>query len=476
MSDGMKKTVKTEHLELGMYVILGVPWYKHPFVKGEFILKEEDQIQQIFDSNIEEVIVDPEKSIVIENERTSARIQTNKDKPSIRTNLPNKSREVSRGERVPVQEKLIAIQKHSEDQRKASEPQREQTAKPLSANVVPGESKEAVPEAKIPAREKPIALQNHYEDQRKASGPQREQTAKPLSVSVVPDESGEVSRGERLPVGEKLKLMQKHSEVQQKASEPQPEQISKPLSRTIVPDELREAIHNAKLPPQEKAKAVQAHSVTMIRNLLDNPTAGNISDTKKVIADVVDLILTDDATSLYLLSITSHDFYTYTHSVNVGFLSVLLSKALFKKSTGHDMHELGAGFFLHDLGKVNIDPAIINKPGKLTEEEMTKMKQHPDIGYKVLYETNQLTHECKKIVMQHHERYDGKGYPLGLKGDEIHLYGRICSVADVFDALTSDRPYRQKLKPFPALKLMKEQMIEHFHKELFDKFVFLFTN
>jgi HD-GYP domain-containing protein (c-di-GMP phosphodiesterase class II) len=262
---------------------------------------------------------------------------------------------------------------------------------------------------------------------------------------------------------------------EERKPELRPEQSSKPQSRNIVPDELSDAIHNANLPPQEKAKAVQVHSFTMIRNLLDNPTAENIRDTKKGIAEIVDLILTDDSTSLYLLSITSHDFYTYTHSVNVGFLAVSLSKELFKKSTAHDMHELGAGFFLHDLGKVHINPAIINKPGKLTEDEMTRMKQHPDMGYKVLFETNQLTHECKKIVLQHHERYDGKGYPRGLKGDEIHLYGRICSIADVFDALTSERPYKQKLSPFPALKLMKEQMIEHFHKDLFDQFVLLFS-
>ena len=257
--------------------------------------------------------------------------------------------------------------------------------------------------------------------------------------------------------------------------EPHPAQTLKPLSRTIVPDELRDAIHNAKLLPQEKAKAVQTHSFTMISNLLNNPTAENISDTKKGIAEIVDLILKDDATSLCLLNITSHDFYTYTHSVNVGFLAVLLSKALFKKSTAHDMHELGAGFFLHDLGKVHIDKDIINKPGKLTDEEMNTMKRHPHMGHQILIETKQLTDECNKIVLQHHERYDGKGYPRGLKGNEIHIYGRICSIADVFDALTSERPYRQKLSPFPALQLMKEQMIEHFHKELFDQFVLLFS-
>jgi HD-GYP domain-containing protein (c-di-GMP phosphodiesterase class II) len=253
------------------------------------------------------------------------------------------------------------------------------------------------------------------------------------------------------------------------------EQKLKPLSRTIVPDELMEAIHDAKLLPLEKAKAVQAHSFTLINNLLENPTAENIRDAKKGIAEIVDLILTDDKTSLYLLSITSHDFYTYTHSVNVGFLAVSLSKVLFKKSTAHDMHELGAGFFLHDLGKVQVDTAIINKPGRLTEEEMNVMKRHPDMGYKVLHETNQLTPECEKIVLQHHERYDGRGYPLGLKGDDIHLYGKICSIADVFDALTSDRPYRQKLEPFNAMKIMKEEMIDHFHRDLFEQFVLLFT-
>ncbi|HYA13094.1 MAG TPA: HD-GYP domain-containing protein [Syntrophales bacterium] len=252
------------------------------------------------------------------------------------------------------------------------------------------------------------------------------------------------------------------------------EQDLKQESRTIVPDELLEAIHDAKLPPLEKAKAVQAHSFTLINNLLEHPTAENIRDAKKGIAEVVDLILTDDKTSLYLLSITSHDFYTYTHSVNVGFLAVSLSKTLFRKSTAHDMHELGAGFFLHDLGKVQIDTAIINKPGRLTEEEMNAMRQHPNMGYKVLHDTNQLTPECKRIVLQHHERYDGKGYPLGLKGDDIHIYGKMCSIADVYDALTSDRPYRKKLGPFDALKLMKEEMIDHFHMELFEQFVLLF--
>ena len=327
---GMQRTINTDNLKVGMYVILPVSWYQHPFVKNEFLINSKKQIEKISESGIREVILDTKRSKLGGNRRTS-------------------------------------------------HPQAES-----------------------------------------------EKTAKPTTTSSV------------VPVG------------------------------------LLEAIQDLRLPPQDKAKAVRAHSIAMINNLLENPTAENIQDVKKGIAEVVDLILTDDETSLYLLSITSHDFYTYTHSVNVGFLAVSLSKSLFKKSMAHNMHELGAGFFLHDLGKVEVDESIINKPGKLTEEEMNQMRRHPHMGYKILYETNQLSHECKKIVLQHHERFDGKGYPNGLEGDDIHLYGRICSIADVFDALTSERSYRQKLDPFAALKLMKEEMINHFHRDLFEQFVLLF--
>lgn len=267
----------------------------------------------------------------------------------------------------------------------------------------------------------------------------------------------------------------KVTEVERKPPKPQSEHMAITQSVTVVPDELREAIHDTKLPARAKAKAVQKHSILMISNLLDNPSAENIRDVKKGVAEVVDLILTDDDTSYYLMNITSHDFYTYTHSVNVGFLAVSLSKVLFRKSTAHDMHELGAGFFLHDLGKVHVDPAIINKPGVLTDEEMEQMRQHPVMGHKILLDTNQSTDECKKIVMQHHERFNGAGYPKKLIGEEIHLYGKICSIADVFDALTSDRPYRKKMESFKALKLMKEEMIEHFQKDLFEQFVLLFS-
>jgi HD-GYP domain-containing protein (c-di-GMP phosphodiesterase class II) len=242
----------------------------------------------------------------------------------------------------------------------------------------------------------------------------------------------------------------------------------------LISDDLKKAMYDKKLSPKARSKAVYSYSTNVVNNLFENPTAENLKEGKEHISEVVDVILKDDETSGHLLNITSHDFYTFTHSVNVGMLSIMLSKVLIKDYSIEQMHELGAGFFLHDLGKVNIDPAIINNPGLLTEQEMNQMRTHPFQGFKLLKKADQLSEECKVIVMQHHERENGAGYPKGLMGDKIHLYGRICSIADVFDALTSERSYKKKLNRFEALKLMIEEMHDHFDKRLLDAFVLLF--
>jgi HD-GYP domain-containing protein (c-di-GMP phosphodiesterase class II) len=242
----------------------------------------------------------------------------------------------------------------------------------------------------------------------------------------------------------------------------------------LIPQELKAAINDSSLSSSEKAGIVRKSCLILMERLLESPTAENIHTAKKGLYDVVDLIMSEGEMAKHLLDITSHDFYTYTHSVNVGILSVSLSKALFGASGNQNMQELGAAFFLHDIGKVRIDSSYINKPGKLTDEEMREMKRHPAHGFNILNKARELTTECKLIVLEHHERDDGRGYPRGLRGDEIHLYARICAIADVYDALTSMRSYKQPMTPFSALKLMKEEMIGHFHTELFEKFVKMF--
>lgn len=242
----------------------------------------------------------------------------------------------------------------------------------------------------------------------------------------------------------------------------------------MISEELRETIENTRIPPQQKAEVVYSHSLKMMTNILEDPNPENILSGKKMVYDIVDHILADDETADAMAMITSHDYYTYTHSVNVGMLSVLLAKALFKDSHDHNMKELGAGFFLHDLGKCDVPLQLINKAGRLSDEEWQVMRNHPRRGNKLLSEADQLTKECGVIVMQHHEREDGSGYPFGLSKDEIHLYARICSIADVFDALTSTRAYKKKLPTFDALAIMREEMLHHFNQELFKQFVLIF--
>lgn len=253
--------------------------------------------------------------------------------------------------------------------------------------------------------------------------------------------------------------------------EPPPEEWS---SQGAVPEALIEAIESKTLSAEEKASAVYLNSITMMKTLLEKPTKQNILASKTAIASVTDLILSDDKTAESLLRITSHDFYTYTHSVNVGITSIMLAKALFKNSDAHDLHELGAGFFLHDLGKVKVNPEILNKPARLTEAEMRHVRIHPYQGYKLLKSADALSEECRVIIMQHHEFIDGTGYPRSLKGDEVHLYGKICGIADIFDALTAERSYKKAMSNFDALTLMKEKMISHFDKKIFGTFVQLY--
>ena len=276
--------------------------------------------------------------------------------------------------------------------------------------------------------------------------------------------------------GIQIDLSKSHPVETPSAGEPQVLSASErqKSAQKVATDDLIATIHDESLPPREKSQLVSQHSITMMKSLLENPTTQNMKEAQKGISEVVRLILADDETLHYLLGITSHDYYTYSHSVSVGVLGIALAKSLFKDSTNHDMRALGMGFFLHDVGKVGIDPSIITKPGKLTSEEMQEMRRHPLLGYKLLHETKQLTEEAKTIVLQHHERADGSGYPQGLRGGDIHVYGRICSIADVYDALTSDRPYRKKMPPFAAFKIMQDEMIHHFQKDLFQKFVLLF--
>lgn len=253
-------------------------------------------------------------------------------------------------------------------------------------------------------------------------------------------------------------------------------EITPSLQNTISKaDELLEIIRNPNLQPAEKAEKVYQNSIVLMEALFESPKAECIQVAKDALSEVTNLVLGEPATSMHLMKITAYDHNTYAHSVNVGVLSLSLAKQFYGENSGHDLQELGSAFFLHDIGKTVIPYSILNKPGRLDDDEMDVMKTHPLEGLRILTEEGQLTQECSVIVSQHHEREDGSGYPYGLKSDEIHEYAKICAVADVFDALTMERSYKKQLTTFEALQIMKEQMRGHFDPVLFKKFICLFN-
>lgn len=147
------------------------------------------------------------------------------------------------------------------------------------------------------------------------------------------------------------------------------------------------------------------------------------------------------------------DEYTYYHSINVSMLAMLIGKWL--RLRPEDTHLLVQAGLLHDVGKSRIPASIINKPGKLTDEEAAEMKKHSEYGYYLVQYMEGIDQRIREAVLYHHEREDGSGYPMGLKGDQIPLFAKIIAVADTFDAMTADRSYKEKNSPFRVFQLMQ---------------------
>ena len=169
---------------------------------------------------------------------------------------------------------------------------------------------------------------------------------------------------------------------------------------------------------------------------------------------------------------TTHDYYTYTHSLNVCSLSIGLGTEL-KLRKDPDLMEIGLGALLHDLGKCMIDLRVLNKPGKLTEDEFKEVQGHVTAGSELLRSSNTEFPENSMVtILQHHEKMSGKGYPQKLRGDQIHINGRIGAIVDFYDALTTERPYKKAFSPFDAFKLLSKFQ-DDYDKSLIKKFIIM---
>lgn len=186
---------------------------------------------------------------------------------------------------------------------------------------------------------------------------------------------------------------------------------------------------------------------------MENEHKINIRLVQTVVNSLIEELLGNNHLLVSLTDIRSFDDYTFGHSVNVCILSIMTGITL----RYHDsrLKELAMGALLHDIGKTKIDKEILNKGDDLTREEYHEVKKHAEYGFDMLRQQEGLSLFSAHIALQHHERWDGKGYPRGLAGEDIHEYARIVAVADVYDALLADRPYRSAYTVNQALTIMK---------------------
>jgi HD-GYP domain-containing protein (c-di-GMP phosphodiesterase class II) len=178
----------------------------------------------------------------------------------------------------------------------------------------------------------------------------------------------------------------------------------------------------------------------------------DIDGSKGISKKIVDQILRRGVLSLDLKDLRSFDGYTYAHSVNVAVISCIIGFGL--KMNSEALEQLVMAGLLHDLGKQQIPPEILNKPARLTAEEYKIMKSHPELSYEMIRDRWDISSYVKTAVRYHHENVDGSGYPEGLTGDQLNIYAKILHVADVYDALVSRRKYKEPYSPYEACEYL----------------------
>lgn len=169
-----------------------------------------------------------------------------------------------------------------------------------------------------------------------------------------------------------------------------------------------------------------------------------------------------------LSEIRGYDTYTFHHSINTTILALIMGIAL--GYSEQKLLELGMGVLMHDMGKIKVPDEILNKTTPLTEDEFAVIKRHTTSGYDILRKNQDISLFSAHIALQHHEKWDGGGYPRGLKGEEIHEYGRIAAIADVYEALSSKRVYRAALEPYQAYEYIMAHSGTHFEPRILNVF------
>lgn len=240
--------------------------------------------------------------------------------------------------------------------------------------------------------------------------------------------------------------------------------------RHLYLDSLKSIVKDPDAGTDTKSKFIKESAYVHIHDLFHKQDIQPVvTEAKALIEDMVSFVSSDISAVSSLMRLSAHDYYTYNHSVDVAVYAIVLARKIF----GEDKKFLlaaGLSGLLHDIGKRRIDLALINKASALTPDEWAEIRRHPEYGKEALAEVTSIPTESKEVVYQHHENFDGTGYPQKLKGDEISKLARVVTIADVFDALTTDRSYHKAIPPVQALNTMFSMQPGKFDPQIFSAF------
>jgi putative nucleotidyltransferase with HDIG domain len=243
----------------------------------------------------------------------------------------------------------------------------------------------------------------------------------------------------------------------------------------VTPDAPKEAKPKPLAPlsqEMDKARDVTRMVRNTVESLFRDAQLGRNLDAQRIdtaVRSVHESLDRNPGALLSLVRIKRADEYTYMHSVAVSALMAQLAKTLGMDDAAQ--HQAATAGLLHDIGKVGVPNEILNKPGRLTEDEFTAVRNHPRNGYELLARGGEFDDVALDVCLHHHERIDGRGYPDRLKGDEITLFAKMGAICDIYDAISSNRPYKSAWTPFESLRQMASWGKGHLDHEIFRAFV-----
>lgn len=319
-------------------------------------------------------------------------------------------------------------------------------------------------------------------------------TSKGLDVSEAPQEPAgteEKEPGLKPPEEAEVASAEEPGRDEEAAEAQEPTVETSAPSEVAMPPEEAEKIHPSPTPSsplmgpeaaitkavtvkEEIAQAIeiQREVKQVTQQLMRDVRVGKLIDEEKIrqiVEKILDSIVRNQDALLTLGTIRKIDEYTYKHSMNVCTMMVMFCSSL---NLNRDcVTQVGVGALLHDIGKARIHPNILSKTSMLTEEESEKLKEHVDYGCEILSQASWFSPTAMSVVAEHHEHFDGTGYPKGLKGDEISIYGQVASIVNMYDILTSDRWYRKGMEPTAALAKLLGWSKYYFNEELVHRFI-----